>query len=64
MLSRGKPSYLAVFYITAVKNDIGLNKYEMHRLLGTTISLDDHSVNYFTRSNRSANQFTRSFLEK
>lgn len=64
MLSRGYPSFLAVFCITAVKKLIGLNKYDMHNDLGAIISFADHSPNYFTLSNRSANQLANNFLLK
>jgi len=44
ILSKAYPFSLAVAYIIAVKKDIGLNKYDIHKLVGVIISLD-HLVN-------------------
>jgi len=40
ILSKAYPLSLAVAYIIAVKKDIGLNKYDIHKLVGVTIAFD------------------------
>ncbi len=61
-LSRGNPLALAVFYIIAVKNDIGLNKYEIQTLFGVIKSLV-HSYNYKFLSHKSMNHDVNGFLD-
>jgi len=62
MLSRGNPLALAVFYMMAVKKDIGLNKYEIQTDFGVIKSLV-HSYNCKFLSHKSINQEVSGFFE-
>lgn len=62
MLSSGKTFSLEVTCMMAVKYDIGLNKYEMHRDFGVSRSLD-HFYSWAHLSKSSLNHRVKFFLE-
>lgn len=62
ILSRGNPLALAVFYIIAVKNDIGLNKYEIQTDFGVIKSFVQ-SYNCKFLSHKSMNHAVSGFFE-